>query len=367
MRKLLLCTVLVFLGWISLTPSMTAKVSAESVSYFKVNELITKYAKQKNIPPEVAKAVAYMESSWHQWNENGAPLIKKDRDGKEGIGIMQITDDVCANLDVSNCDAKLKNNIDFNIQTGLDILNEKWDYAYGEHPVIPSVNDGDKSAIESWYFPVMAYNGTYEINSPIYQNTGKPNYDSYQEQVFSYIKDTGDLKTNFNPGMSLVDLPMKNEDFTYDSETNLIQFHQMHYSVDQPLTRSRQMYHEGDQAYLFEDGGTRVKKHPSDQSAIKVPNQIVTILDSKVYYDTFIEKKDKTNNVDPGYARHWVRYHVQLENGMKGYIASSYMEPVASSFSGKTRIGTAVEVSKEDGLQGQIRSSLLEMMTFQTR
>ena len=325
---------------------MTTKVSAESVSYFTVNKLITKYAKQKNIPPEVAKAVAYKESGWHQWKENGEPLIKEDRDGKEGIGIMQITDDVCAHLDVSNCDYELKNNIDFNIKTGLDILNQKWDYAYGDHPSIPSVNDGNKSAIESWYFPVMAYNGTYEINSPIFQKTGKRNYASYQDQVFALIKDSGDDKTNFNPGMSLVDLPMKNEDFTYDSEDH-IHFHQMHYSVDQPLTRSRQMYHEGDQAYLVKDG-TTVKKQPNDQTGRKVAKQIVTILESEVHYDT----SGSTANNDTGYARHWVRYHVQLENGTKGYVASSLMEPVTTRLSGDNRIKTAVEVSKEGWISG---------------
>ncbi len=82
-----------------------------------------------------------------------------------GIGIMQITNQ--PNYDQE----QLKTDISYNIKAGVEILSSMYD-----RTDLPKVSGAERQVIESWYFPVMAYNGTKPVNSPLVQLSGDEKY-----------------------------------------------------------------------------------------------------------------------------------------------------------------------------------------------
>ncbi|MYL69345.1 hypothetical protein GLW00_00705 [Halobacillus litoralis] len=301
-----------------------AKSDAE-VTCSDINEMLTEGALERGIPPEVAKAVAFAESTWKQWVDEDQTEPNIQDDG--GIGIMQVTD---GGYDVG----RLKNDIQYNINVGLDILNDKWNL--GVRGVIPTVNDNSKDTIEHWYFAVLAYNGVKEVNSPIKREDGEVNESAYQEKVFGVIEE-------YNNGLELKTLPLEKDDFTYDpnDKDTTLNFNKMLYQVPAPLTDSRQMYKAEDKALTIE--GTMLRDTKNGQGGEKLEQrEVVDIKDATIYYDT--------SDQSPG--RHWVRYHVKLEDGREGFVASGAIEPVTSRLKGETRIETAIDISEKGWQNG---------------
>ena len=289
--------------------------------------MLTESAIAHGIPPEVAKAVAFEESNWQQWKDSAqtVPTLNLDNDG--GIGIMQVTD-------IRYDQEKLKNDIQYNIDSGLEILNEKW-----ERDDIPTINDNSRDVIENWYFAVLAYNGLVEKNSPIKKADGTPNVGplgAYQEKVFKNIKDYNNI--------SLVDLPFSKEDFKYDPDDTTdtrLRFNKLHYEVPGPLTKSRQLFSEGDKVYTVVNTNLRDTKDGQGGTLLS-SRHVAEILDETILYDTSLQS--------PG--RHWVRYHIQLDDGRTGYATSGALEPITSRVSGADRWETAVEISKSGWQDG---------------
>ncbi|SFQ23894.1 transglycosylase SLT domain-containing protein [Salibacterium halotolerans] len=118
-----------------------------SLSYKEKKELLTEAALEHNIPPEIVKAIAYEETGMRQFNESGDSVMNQNEDG--GVGIMQVTLDE-NDLENRNVDRqRLKNDTAYNIEIGVDLLNEKWSWSGS---VLPTVNSGDKQVLENWYF-----------------------------------------------------------------------------------------------------------------------------------------------------------------------------------------------------------------------
>ena len=149
----------------------------ENPTFQQMNCLLTNAAINADIPPEVVKAVATQENGWKQFDENGEPIISEDG----GIGLMQITNK--ANYDQE----KLKYDIYYNIDAGIEILNSMYN-----RTDLPKIKGAGREVIENWYFPVMAYNGTKPVNSPLYQQTEEKNTNAYQEKVFAHIEKNTD-------------------------------------------------------------------------------------------------------------------------------------------------------------------------------
>jgi hypothetical protein len=102
-----------------------------------------------------------MESGWYQNSKNPldkSPIANEPLIGRDGIGIgiMQISS--YNSSDTVEMD-KLKNDIDYNIEVGCQILNQKW-RAY------PKIGNGDRNILENWYFAVWGYNGWLGRNNP---------------------------------------------------------------------------------------------------------------------------------------------------------------------------------------------------------
>ncbi|WP_159786183.1 cell wall-binding repeat-containing protein [Bacillus sp. N1-1] len=317
-------------------PSMAA-AEKEKVTYNDINQMLTESALEHNIPPEIAKAVALKESAWRQWADDAQtePYVNS-KDG--GIGLMQVTSHVCEGDETKNCydPERLGSDVRYNIDAGLDILNEKW--SYGVDGIIPTINTNDRDILEHWYFAIMAYNGTVPVNSPYFRdsNDGTRNVDTYQDKVLALVEKHNYLDLNTEA------LVFQRDDFTYDSEKDAsIVFNKMHYTVDEELTRSRTLLKEGDKVSTVE--GKVMKDSPSSTKEIKInKSETATVLDSQFYID------ETKNSLNP--TEHWVRYHVKLVDGRTGYMASSSLIPLTERLSGSNRYNTSIEISK-DGWQ----------------
>ena len=97
-----------------------------------------------DVPPKVLYAIAFQESTWRQFDANGDPLIGYDG---LGIGLMQVTSYDLFHFDVD----RLKTDIDYNIECGVQILLEKRTWT-------PLIGDGDGRCYENWFYAVWAYN-----------------------------------------------------------------------------------------------------------------------------------------------------------------------------------------------------------------
>lgn len=150
-----------------------ALIQNENPTFQNRNCLLTNAAIVAGIPPEVVKAVAWKESYWRQFDDKGEPFDSEFNDG--GIGIMQVTDD-------GYDEKRLNFDIAYNIQIGIDILKQKYNWS-----ILPKIKGATPDVIENWYFPVMAYNGIKPPNSPIVKTKGEKygqiNTDAYQKSI----------------------------------------------------------------------------------------------------------------------------------------------------------------------------------------
>jgi len=262
-----------------------------------INCLLTEAARnaETTIPPEIVKAVASVESNgWVHFQSNGEPMISSDG----GIGLMQITN--TAGYDVE----RLKYDLTYNIETGIDMLVKNFNRSD-----LPKIADHNPENLESWYFAVMAYNGTKAENSPFFQATGKRNLDAYQEKVFQAIRENGLLSTN------ITSIDMTKNDFTYGEDTNhSIIFNKKNFTLSSNATPSKELLSEGNQVKY---DGKGIRKLPSTTNSELIPTSKGTtmkIIGSPIYD----QRKDSTN--------HFVWYPVEtIINGknVSGYISSS--------------------------------------------
>ncbi len=190
--------------------------------------LLAELAIKHNVPPEIVIAIAYQETGMRQFDSNGNPILNTDGDG--GIGIMQVTMSE-AELEQKGIDEqKLKDDMAYNIEVGIGQLLEKRSWAGN---LIPQIDNAlEPIILESWYFPVLAYNGLEMRNDPARsQNT-------YQGRIFNAIGGIGLLPTN----------PPSQFDVTYNPNGNIMRFteEQRHLTIHEKLlTESRQMYDAG--------------------------------------------------------------------------------------------------------------------------
>lgn len=264
-------------------------------SYQMTNCLLTEMALTYDIPPEVVKGVAHMEnSSWAQFNANGEAIESFDG----GIGLMQVT--LYQHYDIN----RLKNDLVYNIQAGVEILNSM--FTRGD---LPKINDHERNIIEHWYFAMMAYNGTMPINSPVIQSSGERNSEAYQERVFDLINEYHLL--------SLARIPFEPSDFQYDPEAREpIQFVTKHVETNQALTKSS-YYFEPNEYVQSTTTRLQLRENPTSSS-----KSLSTINEGEVITIT----GDFTYDSNPQSRNHFVWYPATKWDGTSGYVASSYLE-----------------------------------------
>ncbi|MCK2017175.1 immunoglobulin-like domain-containing protein [Peribacillus frigoritolerans] len=288
----------------------------ENPSHKQINCLLTNAAIEAEIPPEVVKAVATQENGdWRQFNEDGKPIISDDG----GIGLMQLTNK-------SGYDQKkLENDIVYNIGAGVEVLSGMY-----SRRDLPKIKGAGRRVIENWYFPVMAYNGTKPVNSPLYQENGKINVNAYQEEVFAEIENQSYLNDT-----KLAKYPFKTSDFQYDrNSTENIVFKNLEYTLTDQTHDSVYWFRAGDKVVTTSSANIR-KDITTTEGAVTVPpNKSLIITGDFDYHES------KGNK--------FVFYPVQTaDKSIKGYVSSAYIsnrppivkdtnKPVISGTAGKS-------------------------------
>ena len=289
LRVGLMVILVVGMGW-----SNVSAAENENPSFQEINRLLTNEAIKRGIPPEVLKAVAWEESNWRQF-VGGKPYISSDG----GIGIMQITNKAAYDQ------PRLKTDIAYNIQAGAEILNEM--YGRGD---LPKLGGATKSVIESWYFPVMAYNGTKPVNSPLYKSSGKVNSSAYQEKVYQ------DLRERLLAGRLLAKYPFKVSDFEYDSNsTKNIVFKKKLYTLSDIITTSHAGFIKGSK--VVTTGDVQFRKTPE----VTEGNKLGTLKKGTVLTIRGNHMFDKRTYVE----NQFVWYPVKTSSGENGYVTSAYL------------------------------------------
>ncbi|UPM54141.1 Ig-like domain-containing protein [Gottfriedia acidiceleris] len=264
----------------------------------QINCLLTNAALSKNIPPEVVKSIAMKESSWRQFDEKGQPVISSDN----GLGIMQVTDPT---VDPE----RLKNDIVYNIETGVSILDQKYGLSS-----LPKINGAGRDIIENWYFPVMAYNGTMPVNSPLKRNDDHliiRNLETYQDKVFNIIEEQSLLGST-----KLAQYPFAYDDFSYDPNlSKSITFNTLNYIMTSGLHESVYLLKKGDIVKVT-TAGTKLRTQPNTSSSYtSQPLNKVFVIDGEFKYT---EPNTSLN--------HFVWFPVKTTDGkISGYISSAYI------------------------------------------
>ncbi|MGZ9816190.1 Ig-like domain-containing protein [Peribacillus simplex] len=285
----------------------------DNPSFQHINCLLTNAALDAEIPPEVVKAVARKESDWLQFKDKDKPNISSDN----GIGIMQVTDipKEYEGEEILKYKEKLTFDIIFNIEEGVKILNEKYDYINND--ILPKIQGAGRHEIENWYFPIMAYNGTKSINGPVYQSNGLKNTKAYQEIVFSYIEND-----SFLGDTKLAQFPFKTEHFAYDSNNKIV-FREKTFILTDPLHTSVYLLKKGDDVVVT-GGNGNLREHPTksgDENNLAPKNTILEIT-GEFSYDANIKS-----------ANQFVWFHVKTKDGKSdGYISSAYIKKLDSSW-----------------------------------
>lgn len=257
----------------------------------ELNCIITNAARNADgiIPPEIVKGIVNIENgNWKHYESNGEPIITPDG----GIGLMQITK--TKGYDVE----KLKYDIGYNIEVAIKMLLTHFNRAD-----LPKIGNHDPNKLESWYFAVMAYNGTKPTNSPFYKATGASNPTAYQEKVFTAINNSSLLATN------IPSIQMSSKDFTYDSEsTKNISFNQLKFTMSSDGTLTKDRYKTGDQLKM---ANIRLREEPNtDAIIIEVPvGTPIKILGGPVY--------DFSSTIPNNYI--WYPVEIVI-NGKKNYL-----------------------------------------------
>ncbi|MEE6451397.1 Ig-like domain-containing protein [Gottfriedia acidiceleris] len=274
----------------------------------QVNCLLTYAAINADIPPEVVKAIAWRESGWNQ--------EMKSHDG--GLGIMQITE----KTDQPRYDQqRLETDIAYNIQAGVEILNEKYNLKSGGNYLLPRINGANRHIIENWYFPVMAYNGNVPANSPLKQEDGSVNENAYQEKIFRIIEGQSYLRLDDAPPV-LARYPFKTSDFDYnrDSKAPII-FKTPFYTINKELLHDSPFFlKKGEVAYVTVDGA-KLRPEPNTSVEQDKPTPKWERLAKYTPLTIYDEIQFDTKKDDNQFA--W--FKVERADGKIGFISSAYI------------------------------------------
>ncbi|TGE40190.1 cell wall-binding repeat-containing protein [Desulfosporosinus fructosivorans] len=194
-RKIM-AVLIIGLFMLQLIPARPAMAAVDQTAYYnEIGKKLEVMANKYNIPPALLKAVVWMESGWKQYKldpTTGQPLTDQPLIGYDGIGIgiMQISS---YNSTDTVTIERLKNDIDYNIEVGCQMLNQKW-------RANPKIGNGDRNVLENWYFAVWAYNSWGARNNPNFATT-KP---AYQDSVFSLLGQKYNSAIKFAPGATKI-------------------------------------------------------------------------------------------------------------------------------------------------------------------
>ncbi|TYS59966.1 transglycosylase SLT domain-containing protein [Sutcliffiella horikoshii] len=305
-------------------------------SLMEIDRMLTEEARKQDVPAEIVKAIAFIESGGWVHCVGDKALISEDG----GIGIMQVTDPEGEyKLDHN----RLVSDIQYNIEKGIMILNDKFERFSGKG--IPTLNDGNRNYIENWYFALMAYNGIVPKNSPIILNDenkkGQRNMESYQDRVLTVLEDG-------NPGLKLnrtLD-QIKPEDLEYvknSSGKEIVNFKKKKYTIFGPLTHTTNLFEPDDLVRVDE----KVRRR-SEPSTVKQTQDYFNL--GVLTIGSMLKTDETPKSNEEGSYNHFGWYLASngaMKNEWTGHVASSYLKPFGKRISGTDRYKTAAKISEE--------------------
>ncbi|MEH7075999.1 immunoglobulin-like domain-containing protein [Neobacillus drentensis] len=339
-------TISLFAGNASATSDLSTKCGKikpnANPTFQQMNCLLTNAAVAANIPPEVVKAVATQENGKWQQFVAGKPVISRDG----GIGLMQLTNQKGYDQD------KLKNDIVYNIETGVKVLNSMY-----SRKDLPKIKGAGRQVIENWYFPVLAYNGTKPVNSPLYQKNGLRNKKAYQEQVFAKLEEHSYLKDTL-----LAKYPFKTTDFYYNRNLpDNIKFRRLVYTLTGQVHNSAYFFKVGNRV-VTTSGGVKLRKAPGTTVLRTLPKNTTLFINGKFKYDS-------TNQ--------FVWYPVLTVDHKRGYVSSAYVikdtvKPIISGAKNKTiryksSFNPKKGITAKDNVDGSLTSKIKVTGTVKTK
>ncbi|MDA8229344.1 MAG: cell wall-binding repeat-containing protein [Desulfitobacterium hafniense] len=192
---LIIITLLTLVPALQPDRALSSEANTKNPDFAVISQKLESIAREKGIPSVILKSIAFKESTWRQWDSQGNPVLGSSTT-HPAIGIMQVATYSDTDLETIN---RLKLDIDFNIRTGADILNSKWD-------MVPKIGDGDRNKLENWYFVLWAYNSWSGKNNPNQIATTVTTTESrtanipYQDKVLAICAEPpGFLATYLNP------------------------------------------------------------------------------------------------------------------------------------------------------------------------
>lgn len=165
---------------------VTSVVYCDVTNKADIEKLIERISRDRGVPAVLIKSIATLETRMNQFDKNGKPLFSSCNN----VGIMQI-----GNKSGMYDDYKLRYDIEYNINAGIDILLAKWG-ASVLNKNISNVGNMDPNVLENWYFAIWAYNGWSKSNNP---NT---NSKAYQNRVLDICR------KKYNQDVSAIDYSM---------------------------------------------------------------------------------------------------------------------------------------------------------------
>jgi len=278
-KTILLILILVF--------GINATAFAESnLSRTQTEKMMDEIALKRAVPSVILKSVGWTESKLQQFNYDGSPKISGDC-----IGLMMINNN--SGLYDSY---KLKYDVKYNIEAGVDVLLNKW--SMSSYSMVSSVGNMNPDVLENWYFALWAYNGWASSNNPNSLPSYVKTY-TYQQLIYNVCKEQYDQH-------------ITNIDFAY-----LPQSGKPSRSLNVPTpsnihTANIVLYEVGD--YVRTDGA-RSKYALRDVPAGKYVkelsnNQLMTITEGPVLKNGYYWYKAYINETTQG----WIERNLALKN-----------------------------------------------------
>jgi tetratricopeptide (TPR) repeat protein len=137
---------------VALSASVLPAWADANPDWTEVNKEIENLAQIYEIPAELIKAIAQVESNWCQWLPDGR--VKKNPTSG-ATGMMQICGSTKKNFD----EARLETDWKYNLEAGVKVLNGKWGFVKALGIEKPGFPDRDRRLLENWYYPLNFYGG----------------------------------------------------------------------------------------------------------------------------------------------------------------------------------------------------------------
>ncbi|MGD6991005.1 cell wall-binding repeat-containing protein [Sutcliffiella horikoshii] len=304
-------------------------------SLMEIDRMLTEEAIKQGVPAEIVKAIAFVESEGWVHCVGDKALISDDG----GIGIMQVTD---FEGEYKLNQKRLITDIQYNIESGVMILNDKFERFSGN--VIPMLNDGDNrhKYIENWYFAIMAYNGIVPKNSPFYlseenkDKKGQRNMNSYQDKVLTALEEG-------NPGLNLNRTlePIQPEDIEYVE--GIIRFKKKRYTTYGPLTHTAYLFGPNDLVRVDEQVGRRAQPRTGEEKKNFFKPGVLTI-------ESFVKTDETPKKYEDRSYNHFGWYFASngaVDNELTGYVSTINLKPFGKRIAGIDRYKTSAKISEE--------------------